>query len=396
MTTNYDIRAGSPLDPATTRLGEYAFSSTPRTVSDEERARYLAGRETDRVFFSYNDNEEVAKVTIIPMTMNVRGVVVPMGGISGVASMPAARRGGHIRQLLLRSIQDMHEQGEVISALYPFKTSYYEMFGYAGWQAPVWVHIDPAALAPFLKTHKTGRVRQRLSSETIDDHAVVLKAAQQRIHGMSLFTRHKQDAQAVASPRWITTVHEGDEITAGLSYALDLDKHVMVVRSMYWSTFNGKVNILDFLARHVDQVKTIQMPLLPGDDPHLWTTHDGSIDIITNDPESWGPSMARVVNVAGLTGVGAGEGAVCLKVTDDQAPWNDGVFTFTASDGRLLVHEGGNAEGHVTIHGLAALLFSGIDPQLLPIRGWGRIDPEAYRAVQALFPREVPFIHAFF
>lgn len=393
MTTSpYDIRPGDPNSEEAMLLGHYAFGSTTSVETPEDRERRASLRITDRVLLSYVDDVAIAKVAIVPMTTNVRGKVIPMGGISGVASMPAARRSGHIRELMLHAIRDMHKQGEAVSTLYPFKTSYYEKFGYAGWQAPMWLHINPSALSPYLAAPKTGTVKQRRSAEAIDDTATVLVNAQHAVHGMSLFQRSKQDAWMGYTKNWVVTVHEGDNVTAAMSYRNDLDKSELVVSGIFWSTYNGKLNLLDFLARHVDQVKTIRMEIHPGDEPYLWTTLEGNMEILTNDEESWGPPMGRIVNVSGLTGIGVGKGSVCLTVVDHQAPWNSGTFTFTEDDGSLLVHEGGEPTGEVSIHGLSALVFSGIDAQFLPVRGWGSVSDEAAKQLTRMFPPVTPYI----
>lgn len=391
----YDIRPGDPNSEEAMLLGSYAFTSSPATETPEQIER-RAMRITDRVILSYVDDVAIAKVAIVPMTTNVRGTVIPMGGISGVASMPAARRGGHVRELMNRSIRDMHEQGEAVSTLYPFKTTYYEKFGYAGWQAPIWLHVNPAALAPFLHAEKFGQIKHRLSKEAVDDIAAVLSVAQRYVHGMSLFQRPKQDVWRTLSKTWVMTVHEGDDVTAAMAYRMDIDKQELVIDIVHWSTLNAKLQVLDFLARHVDQIKKIRMPLLPDEQPHLWLSYDGEVEVITNDGNSWGPAMGRVVTVAGLTGIGAGDGSVCLTITDAQAPWNNGTFTFTGHDGTLLVHEGGEAQGEVTIQGLSALVFSGIDARLLPIRGWGRVNEAAIATLAQIFPPVVPVIEAMF
>ncbi|MCA9833065.1 MAG: GNAT family N-acetyltransferase [Thermomicrobiales bacterium] len=392
----YDIRPGDANSEEARLLGSYAFASSPETETPEQVERRTAMRVTDRTFLSYVDDVALAKVAIVPMTTNVRGTVVPMGGISGVASMPIARRGGHIRELLHRAIKDMHEQGEVVSALYPFKSSYYEKFGYAKWPVPKWMHVSPDALSPYLAAEKTGVVKHRLSGEAIDDVATVMKQAQRTMHGLSLFQRPKQDAWLSFNKSWAMTVHEGDDVTAAIVYRIDINKQELIVDTGFWSTLNGYLQVLDFLARHVDQIKTVRMPVLPDEQPHMWTTQDGSIEIITNDADSWGPAMARIVTVSGLTGIGAGNGSVCLTVTDVQAPWNNGTFTFTGDSGLLLVHEGGMAQGEVTIHGLSTLIFTGGDARLLPIRGWGRVNNEAVDALARIFPPVEPVIGAMF
>ena len=190
----YDIRIETPNTPEALELARYAFTTTPETLTDERKERYRESHTTDKGIFSYLDNARVAKVDVIPMTQNVRGMVMPMGGISGVCSMPVARRGGHVRALMQRAIEEMHADGQAISTLFPFKTSYYEMFGYAGWQIPMYMRIKPAALAPYLKVPKTGTVLHRLANDAKDDAWALITGAQQRLHGMSCQPREKFNA----------------------------------------------------------------------------------------------------------------------------------------------------------------------------------------------------------
>lgn len=389
----YDIRIERPNTPESLELARYAFATTPEPVTDERKERYRESHGTDKGIFSYIDNHPVAKVDVIPMTQNVRGTVMPMGGISGVCSMPIARRGGHVRALMQRAIEEMHEDGQAISTLFPFKTSYYEMFGYAGWQIPMWVRIRPAALAPYLKMPKIGTVQHRLASDAQDDAYALITAAQRILHGMSRQPREKFDAALKWQPMWLMSVHEGDQVTGGLSYKLDPDKKVMEVHSAFWLTENAKVQALDYMARHVDQVGRIAMPLLPGEQPHLWLTDDDALTISSVEDHGWNAPMARIVTITGLNGITAGNGSVALAIQDPQAPWNTGTWTFTGSGGVLEVTQGGEPAGDLTINGLSALVMSGIDPVTLPYRGWGQVEPDAINAVRSLFPSIVPYLH---
>lgn len=392
----FDIREIPSTDPANLLLSNYAFTSTPKVPDKEKEAEYLQQRSDDRIFHSFLNNESVAKVGVIPMTQNVRGKVMPMGGITGVASMPVARRGGHIRALMNHSIEVMHADGQAVSSLYPFKTSYYEKFGYAGWQVPLWVRITPAALAPYLRVPKHGTVKHRLTSDVKDEVYAFLKKNQADVHGMSCQPRVRFDNGAERYPTWFMSVHEGDEITGGICYKLDLDKQIMETPEVYWSTNNGKLQVLDFMARHVDQVKQIRMPLREGQHPHMWFTDDGETTILSNEDYSWGPPMARIVTIAGLNGIPVGDAEATITVQDEQAPWNNGIWTFSGKEGQLSVREGGTPGGDLTINGLSAIIFSGLEAETLPYRGWGSVDAETASALQRLFPQVKPHLHELF
>lgn len=393
---NFDIRKVSNSHPMNLLLSTYAFESSPKVRDKEKDERYLHQRSADKIFFSYLDDEPVAKVSVIPMTINIRGTVLPMGGISGVASMPIARRGGHIRALMNHSIKEMHTDGQGVSALYPFRSSYYERFGYAGWQAPLWARIEPAALAPYLRLPKHGVVKQRLSTDAKDDAYAFIEASQRMVHGMSLGPRMRFDNAAEQPLTWFMSVSEGDDITGGMSYKTDLEKEIMEVRSVFWHTINAKLNVLDFLARHVDQVKQVRMPILPGENPYLWINDDWEISLRTNEEFSWGPPMGRIVTLAGMDGIAVGDAEATITVSDAQAPWNDGTWKLSGRDGKLAVSKGGTPGGEVSIAGLSAMLFSGLDPLTLPHRAWGSVNEETATALQVLFPPITPHLHELF
>lgn len=393
---SYDIRVEPANTPHALELAAYAFASSPVELTEEEKGHYFAGRADDKGIVSYVDDVAVAKAAIIPMTMNLRGTVMPMGGIGGVCSMPVARRGGHARALMLRAIEEMHADGQAISTLYPFKTSYYETFGYAGWQAPLWATIKPIALAPYLAVPKSGPIRQRISKDARDDLYALIQAQQQRVHGMGCLPRVRFDHNHLDSPAWFVSVHEGDAITGGLVYTMDMDKVVMNVRTAIWLTGNARFHLLDFIARHVDQVADISLPLPPGEHPHLWLTDDNAVSIWSTKGHDWHAPMGRIVTMTGLNGIGAGDGSVTLAVRDTQAPWNDGIWTFTGSRGGLEILEGGNPQGEVYINGLSAMVMSGLDPDWLPARRWGSLDPQAADACRSLFPPVIPHLHESF
>lgn len=393
----FDIRQEPGSNPANLLLSNYAFSSSPTVPDKEKNERQLQQRSDDKNFFSYLQNEPVAKVSVTPMTMNVRGAVMPMGGVCGVASMPIARRGGHVRALMIHAIEQMHADGVAVSALYPFKTSYYEMFGYAGWQAPMWARIKPEGLASYIKLPKHGEIKHRLSSDAKDDLQTFQVAAQKRFHGLSLVGDARLENGVVDYPTWFTSVHEGDEITGGIVYKIDLNKEVMEVRSVYWLTMNAKLHIFDFMARHVDQVKEIRMPILENEQPYMWLTNDDDcVSLLTAEDYSWGAPMARIVTLSGLNGIPAGVGEACITISDPQAPWNTGTWTLCGNGGTLQITEGGESGGEVSINGLAAMLFNGIDPRTLTHRGWGEVNAETATALQSIFPVATPYMHELF
>ena len=394
--TAYDIRLADSSDPSVEILGAYAFSDTPsKPPTEEQTALRRRLRQDDKTFVSCVDDQPIAKVAIVPMTMNVRGAVMPMGGISGVASMPAGRRSGHVRELMNHSIKVMREDGQPVSALYPFRESFYERFGYTGWPAARWVEVDPANLGAILRVPKTGTVRQRELTDAFDDWTAFVDERQASIHGFSIYGPARREEWREPGQYWATTVHEGDRITGAMIYKITNGLSLMLVMSMLWSTVDAQYQLIDFIARHVDHIRKARICVPPGDQPELWLT-DAKMTVLSDVPESWNGPMARIVSLDGIGGIAVGTGEIAIQVTDPQAPWNQGVWTLRSVDGTLHVEKGGDPQVKLSIQALSALVFTGIDPALLRFRGWGDPDAATMETLRNLFPPVEPFIFEMF
>ena len=61
--------------------------------------------------------------------------------------------------------------------------------------------------------------------------------------------------------------------------------------------------------------------------------------------------------------------------------------------GTLTVTEGSDPQGDISIHGLSALVFSGLNPAVLPHRGWGVVQPDVHATLQSICPSIMPHLH---
>ena len=106
------------------QVANYAFGATPAvpdTSKDDEMLPYM---EQVRAYVTYVDGKPQATATLFPMTQQVRGNILTMSGVGGVATMPSARRQGLIRSLFTTMYDSMREHGEAITTLYPFRESF--------------------------------------------------------------------------------------------------------------------------------------------------------------------------------------------------------------------------------------------------------------------------------
>jgi len=374
-------------------IGGYAFGASPATPNLDEARRDEPYREKMRTLVAIEDGTPLAALSSHEMTQNVRGAILPMGGVAGVASMPAGRRRGLVRQLFERLFGEYHEAGCPVSALYPFRDSFYERLGYASLPSARFLTINPEALTPLVRLDKPGTCAQVEMKDGFDAWHAFLERHQHQTHGFAL--KHLTNARRWrdANEWWVAFARDdAGEVAGAMTYKITGYGGKLIAGTFYAPSALGRYQLLDWVGRHADQVKEAVIEVRPDDYPEMWF-RDLQATVRTDVEHAWPGPMARVVDVAGLAGIGAGEGEVAVEIHDALCPWNDGVFTLRGEGGVLAVTPGGDATSRITIQGLSALIYTGADPASFPFRGWGHPDSATASALRSLFPPIVPDIH---
>lgn len=392
MTDGLDLRVVDHDEFAVFDVNHYAFGATP-SVLDPERARksipYLKDATAIAAFVG---GKPQATAVVHSMTQQVRGVVLPMGGVGGVASLPAGRRKGTARQLMAYSFGVMRDRGESVSTLYPFRESFYERLGYAGFPKPRYVKFAPEALGPLVRMVKPGEVEQLSMSEGFDTWRGFLEAYQRDHHGFSLKALSNAVRGRDENVAWVTFVREHGEITGAMTFRITGYGGSFHAETFYYRTSVARYQLLAWIGRHVDQVKDAWLKLGPREFPELWYG-DLNAEISTTFEHAWPAPMARIISVADLGGLQAGDGRIAVDLVDELCPWNASIWTLTGSGGVLTVEPGGTSECRITIQGLSALVYCGHDPADFVYRGWGDPDPDAQATLRSLLPRAFPVLH---
>ena len=400
MTTrspSIDIREVSHNEFATTgrAVADYAFGKSPQERNVEEfqnNAKYYAEA---RSLVAFVDGVPQATISNHAMTQNVRGKIVPMGGVAAVASMPAARRRGIVRQTFEETFRMQRDMQMPVSALYPFRDSFYERMGYAGFPKPRYLTIKPETLAPLVRLGKPGTCEQMEMKDGFDEWRAFLEQFQETTHGFAL--KHLSNAMRWKDTNewWVAFARHEGEIVGAMTFQITGYTEKLIAGTFYTTNSIGRYQLLDWIGRHTDQVREAIIELRPDDYPEIWY-RDLEASVTCGIEHSWPAPMARVVEASLLDGIGAGEGEISLEITDEQCPWNNGTFTFTGANGTLTVTPGDAPAATITIQGLSALVFSGHDPADFPFRGWGQPDFAAQETLRALFPPVYPDMHETF
>lgn len=396
--TNIEIKrvTGEDYFSQARTIAGYAFRASPYvpdTSGNEEALKFL---EKSRAYVVFGDEQPLATATLFPMVENVRGKLLSMSGVGGVATMPAARRKGYVRDLFGVLYASMRENGESVSTLYPFRDSFYERLGYAAMPQARFVRFAPSTLLPTGKIEKQGYVEQTMIADGFDDWRAYLERYQERVHGFALNELSIALQQPNRNQEWLALARDArGTVFGGMTFRITGYGKELEVDSFYYDSPEARLLLLDWFARHIDQVNEIVIRIGPAEAPDLWFRD--LYPRIRNHDVYYTPPMGRVMDIDALVGISVGAGSIAIDLVDDQCAWNSGIYTLADSGGGTLVIErGGRPSTRLTIQGLSALVFAGHDPGDFRIRGWGDPDSAAQATLRSLFPPAFPHLHEAF
>ena len=137
-----DVRLLEKSDiPEAKILWKEAFNDSDAFISWYFKNKVLS----DHSLGAFDDGGLVSVLHMIPFTIRLQGKPVKSMMIAGAATKQARRGEGHMRALLLDSLEEMRSRGIFITHLYPFKHSFYERFG---WTTYTHVHRAVVTGAP--------------------------------------------------------------------------------------------------------------------------------------------------------------------------------------------------------------------------------------------------------
>lgn len=316
----------------------YAFmpeEEPPDPEDDEVKATMEVGTRYGR----YDGEDLLAVCKLLDFRTNLRDDTHPMAGVSFVASPPETRRQGHVKEMLADALVECRENGAYLSALHPFKRTYYERFGWATCTRRVTHTLDPELLS-FAGDHRHGEFVELEPEEweriapVYETHAASYEltlARSEEWWQKRVLRGWQKDPYAYGWKR------DGD-LEAYLVYRVDDsdDGRILNVKEWSYTDHDARRSILRFLADHDSQVDEITVSTAPGHD--LLDVIPNADDVQTELDVS---TMLRLVDVTdALKALSYPEdvsGEVTLDVSDSLAPWNDDTVRLTVEDGAATV-----------------------------------------------------------
>ena len=377
-------------------LSKYAFGQWTDEEMKEDDYNWI---NPDHTLAAFVDGKMAAKVVTHPFRQMVRGVVKPMGGVAGVASYPEYRRQGLIRQLMHASFTEMRENGQLLTALYPFRESFYARFGYVTTNNNLTVKVETKSLAHYLPLMRENGdawtyTRHRARDKKLEWLAQVWELGAVH-HGFVFYTPEATpDAlwKMIVKDQQLLYVKQKGNIAAAARFLSKgyMESGELSVREMYWDSPTARDHLFAYLATHADAAPFTWLPVPYGSNFHTWLNTptvqlEAKISFVT--------LMGRVIDVAGaLEGLPAPvDGRLVIEVADAQCDWNNGRYLLQSENGRLSATPTTQpAQDSMTIEGLSALVYGALPAAEAEYRRWiTGLTTESRALLNAWFPQMI-------
>jgi predicted acetyltransferase len=260
-------------------------------------------------------------------------ILVPMGGVAGVACLPAARGKGYAADAIRYVLERMKEVGQVTSVLTPFSWRFYQNLGWDWTGARRRYTVQTRALRP---DPETEFVRAAVSA---DRPAIIacytafagryrgMLVRQQAEWDFLLNDRKKEYAYAF--------VYEKEGSVEGYLAFHGWKEEETRLREFVTLTPRAQRALLGLLRRHEMQVKKFTWSAPEND--LLWSQWiDWDLDTKLVPLQ-----MARIVDFAAVLSLLRPavdqKGVVDVAIRDVNAPWNEGVWRIEVEAGHVEV-----------------------------------------------------------
>ena len=391
---SFDVRPCADLDEflrATSTVGQY-FGHEPSLERAERFARMLP---FERMHASWEDGEIVGGAGGFPFEMSVPGALLRCAGTTVVCVAPTHRRRGVLRAMMRAHLDDVHERGEPIAALWASEETIYGRFGYGPAAYAGEVRIPREYVDYVAPRERSGTIRIVERDEALEKFPPLWDALARRRPGVFIRTRDWWE---------LRTLHDPPERRGGAGpkrFAL-LERHgepaayAIYRHRMDWAegVSSGQVSVVEAVSGDaaalaeiwrylldIDWIATIVSSLLPPDHPLFFVLAQTRRMRYRLGDGLW----VRLVDVgAALSGRTYPEdGELVLEVRDAFCPWNEGRWRVA---GGAAERTDANADLALDVAALGSAFLGGIRfAQLAQGGGVEELRPGAIARADGLF-----------
>ncbi|WP_416148880.1 enhanced intracellular survival protein Eis [Salipaludibacillus sp. HK11] len=388
------------------RMSEFAFQFE---LTDEERREEVKLTNADETWVIEENGEILSKATVLPLHIYMQGQKLAMGGVSGVVTWPEHRRSGLVAKLLKQSLEQMKEDGQLVSFLYPFSIPFYRKFG---WELFADMETLTLTRDQLPRREQYDGTVKRVEKNASEVNSVYQQWAKQ--YAGTIVRDEKWWTQSVFKRKKGTLVAYYNQQGTSSGYLIyEVKNKKMTVHELIWLDADARRGLWHFISNHDSMIDSVTI--------HT-ATHD-RLPFLLTDPkvkrEVSSYFMARIIDVKEFLAIypfslQEGEAPIILHVFDEFCQWNDGIYMIKKQDGEIDIKffpssenvqqdNQGSACQHppkkgirLSVHCLTASLFNTQPVDVLYDEEWIKGDIQTLEAFRASIPKLKPFLYDFF
>lgn len=266
------------------KLSMYAFQYK---VSEEDIPKRKKMLKSHDILAVKDGDQLVAKLHIIPFSININKEQFHMGGIAGVSTYPEYRRHGHVKQLISEALKHMNQHHQYISFLHPFDVHFYRRFGWEVFADNKKITIEKKDLISL--SSGQGKVIRVIHDEERPHIEKVYESFASSHSGMLVRTKDWWRDHVYSEDHMAAYVNEKGEYEGYIVYTVK--NKVMEVVEMITNTHEASIGLWNFICQHDSMVEKVAVTTSTHDVfPYYLKQPKQKIDI---EPYF----MARIVNV---------------------------------------------------------------------------------------------------
>jgi len=311
-------------------IGQY-FGAEP---TEEQLDRFTQQLPVERMHAAFEDGRIVGGAGAFPFELSVPGAIVPCGGVTVVGVYPTHRRRGVLRAMMRAHLDDVHERGEPIAALWASEETIYGRFGYglAAWAGEIRLAREWTAFARPLE--RRGRVRFVTPEEAATLFPPVWEALMRERPGVFRRTepwwrlrRLRMPDEEKGNPRRFVALELAEDVRAYAVYRQfpsweeGSSSARLEVSEVIGATPQATAEMWRYVL-DIDWYATLEASLLPLDHPLFFLLATPRRMRFRVGDSLW----VRLVDVGAALSARAyaADGSVVVEVHDAVCPWNAG------------------------------------------------------------------------
>jgi predicted acetyltransferase len=346
---------------AVAHLVAHSFVAHPASWHEESLRRGPWGG-VETLWVAEEEDRLVGVCQLLPLKQWIGGVPVPVMGLGTVTVAPTHRRRGLAARLITSAMQEARARGDLATALYPFRVSFYERLGYGRAGEAHQYRVPPEVIPDAPE-----RLRVKLMED--EEDALAIRGVYERwVRSQSGQLERTDEAWArILAPEERAAVLYRNEAGEAEGYAIvryraDIPQaeRFLEVQERAWLTSRARRGLYAWLGSLGDQWRLlvyrahvnerfgdrIEEPRIPPGSEPGWNLWFPSAVLLR------GP-MFRLLDLPGAFHArphfGRGSMTIGLEVEDEQIPENAGHWRLRLDEGHPTLERGGPEGCDVTM-----------------------------------------------